>query len=124
MCSSDLNRRPARLFATLDAEFKDTVKWEAQVPFVVALACLEIADYDPLAALALSLEWGNDTDSYAQMTGALIGAMHGPDIFPTKARAAVETRLRADYEQDLSELARFMAQLAERSHKQRIIAFD
>jgi ADP-ribosylglycohydrolase len=62
--------QPARLFASLDQEFAQTTKWEAQVPFVVAFACLELAAYDPLAALQLSMEWGHDTDSLCSAGGS------------------------------------------------------
>ncbi len=93
--------RPALLFEALEAEFRETVKWEAQVPFVVSFAVLEIAGWNPLAALQLSIEWGHDTDSYAQMVGAMIGARHGASIFPTSLREPVVARLRADYGEDL-----------------------
>jgi ADP-ribosylglycohydrolase len=88
---------PARLFAGLDREFRDTVKWEAQVPLTVMAACWELAGGDALTALTLTLEWGHDTDSYAQIAGALAGALHGPEIFPVSWRSAVEQRLLADY---------------------------
>lgn len=88
---------PARLFAGLDREFRDTVKWEAQVPVTVVAACWELAGGDPLAALALTLEWGHDTDSYAQIAGALAGALRGPGIFPEPWQRAVEARLLTDY---------------------------
>ena len=93
--------RPARLFARLEREFAQTIKWEAQVPYVVAWACLELADYEPLAALQLSLEWGHDTDSYASVVGAMIGALHGASIFPEALGAPVVERLKADYSEDL-----------------------
>ncbi len=88
---------PARLFAGLDREFRDTVKWEAQVPLTVVAACWELAGGDPLAALVLTLEWGHDSDSYAQIAGALAGALHGPGIFPEAWQREVEERLLADY---------------------------
>lgn len=107
----DAERRPARLFAALEREFQHTTKWEAQVPFTVAFACLAIADYDPLAALQLSLEWGHDTDSYAQVVGAFIGALHGPNLFPADWTRSVTDRLRVDFGTDLAAEARFLAEL-------------
>lgn len=88
---------PALLFEGLEEEFRETVKWEAQVPFVVVLACWEIAGGDPLVALALTLEWGHDTDSYAQIAGGFAGALYGTGIFPETWRRDVAARLAADY---------------------------
>ncbi|MGE3310218.1 MAG: ADP-ribosylglycohydrolase family protein [Limisphaerales bacterium] len=116
------DRRPARLFAGLEREFKDTTKWEAQVPFTVAFACLALADYDPLAALQLSLEWGHDTDSYAQVVGAFIGALHGPGLFAPEWTRAVSERLHADFDVVLAEESRFLATLHARTRDRELIA--
>lgn len=99
---------PARLFARLDQVFAETTKWEAQVPVVVAVSCLELADYDALAALQLSLEWGHDSDSYAQLIGALAGALQGPNLFPETWRTAVGRRLQADHGLDWAEACGFL----------------
>jgi ADP-ribosylglycohydrolase len=107
--------RPARLFAALEREFRDTIKWEAQVPFVVVFACLALADYDPLAALQLSVEWGHDTDSYAQLLGALAGARHGADLFPAALRRTVAERLAADYGADIEADAALLDRLRQRT---------
>ncbi len=92
--------RPARLFRRLETEFARTTKWEAQVPLVVAFACIEMARYEPMAALQLALEWGHDSDSYAALLGAFIGALHGPGIFPSRWIAAVGARMKSDYDSD------------------------
>lgn len=89
------------MFEGLEEEFRETVKWEAQVPFVVVLSCWELAGGDPLVALALTLEWGHDTDSYAQIAGGFAGALFGPGIFPEAWRRDVSARLAADYGVDL-----------------------
>ncbi len=115
------DRRPARLFAALEREFQSTTKWEAQVPFTVAFACLAMADYDPLAALQLSLEWGHDTDSYAQVVGAFVGALHGPDLFPPEWTRAVSDRLQADFGVDLVEESRFLADLRVRAQDRELV---
>jgi ADP-ribosylglycohydrolase len=103
--------QPARLFARLEAEFRDTIKWEAQVPFVVTFAVLALSEFDPLAALQLSLEWGHDTDSYAQLVGAFIGARHGTALFPVSLSAPVLERLRADYAVELDDWVQLLAKL-------------
>lgn len=102
---------PARLFASLEAEFLRTTKWEAQVPFVVAFSCFALAEYDSLAALQLSLEWGHDTDSYAQLVGAFAGALHGVELFQADWRGAVAFRLQADHGVDLEQECRFLLEL-------------
>lgn len=115
------NRRPARLFAALEKEFEFTTKWEAQVPFVVVFASLELADYDPLAALQLSMEWGHDTDSYAQLLGAFIGALHGPDLFKASWRERVTARLKADHRVDLEDDCRLLSRLQRLSLEQQLV---
>ncbi len=102
---------PAVLFDALEKLFAETIKWEAQVPFVVAFACLALADYDPLTALQLSIEWGHDTDSYASLVGAYIGAVHGVGLFPDSLVKPVHERLLADFEVDLSKEADFLLKL-------------
>jgi ADP-ribosylglycohydrolase len=97
------NGSPAKLFSLLEKEFETTVKWEAQVPFVVIFSCIKICNYNPLAALQLSIEWGWDHDSYAQLLGAFIGAMYGPDIFKEELKATVAKRLQLDYDEDINE---------------------
>ena len=101
--------RPARVFADLDDAFRDTIKWEAQVPFVVAVAALSLCPRDPLAALQLSIEWGHDTDSYAQIVGGFVGALHGGEVFPAEMRAAVLTRVRDEYAVDVEQEADWLA---------------
>lgn len=103
--------RPAALISGLEEEFKTTTKWEAQVPFVVCFACLQMADYDPLAAIQLSFEWGHDTDSFAQLIGAFGGALHGPALFPLAWRELVLNRLKADHGVDWEDECRFLNQL-------------
>jgi hypothetical protein len=98
--------QPARLFAALTRRFAETTKWFAEVPIVVMWSCLELADYDPMAAWQLTIEWGEDTDSFSQLLGAFLGALYGTKFFPAKLRQPVEERLREDYGYDLGEMAR------------------
>ncbi len=97
------NGSPAALFELLEKEFMFTTKWEAQVPFVVIFAAVKICNYDPLAALQLSIEWGWDHDSYAQLLGAFVGAIYGPEIFKEDLRYTVSKRLVADYDENIDE---------------------
>lgn len=120
--AADARGRPARLFAALEEEFKTNSKWEAQVPFVVTFACLAIADHDPLAALALSLEWGHDSDSYAQLVGAFVGALHGVELLRPEWVATVRERLLADHGVDLDRECLFLERLAEEGRTRSLIA--
>jgi hypothetical protein len=97
------NGSPAKLFELLEKEFMYTTKWEAQVPYVVIFSAIKICNYDPLAALQLSIEWGWDHDSYAQLLGAFIGAIYGPEIFKEEMRVTVTKRLQLDYDESIDE---------------------
>ena len=90
------------MFAGFDREFGQAIKWEAQVPFVVAFSCIAMCDQDPLASMQLSIEWGHDTDSYAQLAGALVGALYGASIFPDEIGATVLDRVKTDFATDLA----------------------
>ena len=113
----EADHRPAKLFAAFDREFAETGPWEAQVPFVVMFACARLCDGDPLATLALTTEWGHDTDSYPQLAGAFIGALHGEKIFSQDARTAVEKQLLADYSEKLDEWLKVLKQSSELAHQ-------
>ena len=52
-------------------------------------AVAELADYHPMASMQLILEFGHDTDSYAQVLGAILGALHGKEVFPEEMRRTV-----------------------------------
>ena len=104
---------PAKLFELLEKEFMYTTKWEAQVPFVVIFSALKICRYDPMAALQLSIEWGWDHDSYAQLLGAFIGAIYGPDIFNEEMKNAVTKRLQLDYDERVDEWVETLARIRE-----------
>lgn len=106
---------PARVFAQFDRDFDRSIKWEAQVCFCVAMAALLLAETDPLAALQLSLEWGHDTDSYAQIVGACIGARYGEQVFPAEMRATLTNRVRQEYGFELEREADWLADLGMQS---------
>lgn len=99
----DANGSPAKLFERLEKELMYDIKWEAHVPFVVIFSCLKICNYDPLAALQLSMEWGWDSDSYPQLLGAFVGAIYGPEIFKQEMKDVVSKRLQLDYDESVSE---------------------
>jgi ADP-ribosylglycohydrolase len=108
---------PYTLFQLLEKEFEYTVKWEAQVPFVVIFCCVKICNYNPLAALQLSIEWGWDHDSYAQLLGAFVGAIYGPDIFKDELKNTVAKRLYLDYDENIDEWVTTLVKLQQQQKK-------
>lgn len=93
----------AKLFALLEENLKTVYWWEAWVPIVVVMACAEIVDYDPLASMQLMIEFGHDTDSYAQVMGAIMGAIHGKDIWPADIRETVNNRMKEQFNQNIGD---------------------
>jgi len=101
--AQEADRRPARLFRLLEEGLGATTYWEAHVPFACMFAVLEFCDYRLLAAMQLLLAFGHDTDSNAQLLGAFVGAIHGPEAFPEESRKQVAERLESDYGEDVGE---------------------
>jgi ADP-ribosylglycohydrolase len=93
----------AKLFLLLEEHLETTYWWEAWVPIVVVMACAEIVDYDPLASMQLMMEFGHDTDSYAQLMGAVMGAIHGKDIWPEEIRTTVNDRMKEQFNQNVDD---------------------
>ena len=63
--------------------------------------------------MPLSIEWGWDHDSYAQLLGAFIGAIYGPDIFNEEMKNAVTKRLQLDYDEGVDEWVETLARIRE-----------
>ncbi|GGL71080.1 ADP-ribosylglycohydrolase [Curtobacterium citreum] len=65
---------------------------------VVAALALVSLDEDPWETLCTAASIGGDTDTIAAMAGAVLGAVHGPDAWPSDAVDAVTTvnHLRLD----------------------------
>lgn len=105
--------QPAVVFERFDDEFSEAIKWEAQVCYSLAISALLMGKGDPLVALQLSLEWGHDTDSYAQIVGAFAGARFGDEIFPSEMREVVVARAREEYDFDLEEAADWLVGIAQ-----------
>ena len=72
---------------------------------------MALAEEDPLTALQLTVEWGHDTDSYASLLGAFVGAMNGKAVFPDALLTPVHARLLADFSVDLGAEAAFLQSL-------------
>ncbi len=95
------NGNIASLFTILENELQTTYWWEAWVPIVVVFAVAEIADYHALASMQIIMEFGHDTDSYAQVLGAILGAIHGKEVFPNEMRSTVNKQMKKQFGQDI-----------------------
>jgi ADP-ribosylglycohydrolase len=93
----------AKLFNLLEENLATTYWWETWVPVVVVMACAEIVDYDPLASMQLMIEFGHDTDSYAQVMGAVMGAIHGKDVWPEQMSETVNLRMKEQFNQNVDD---------------------
>ncbi len=93
----------ASLFLIMEKELQTNYWWESWVPIVVVLAVAEIAAYHPLASMQIIMEFGHDTDSYAQVLGAILGAIHGPEVFPAEIRNAVNLQMKKQFNQDVND---------------------
>ncbi len=93
----------AALFELLETESDAYYWWEAWVPLVVVFSCAEIVEYDPMASMQLMMEFGHDTDSYAQVMGALLGAIHGKEVFPHEMRETVNLRMKEQFGENVDD---------------------
>ncbi len=93
--------KPKQLYRLLETEGEPVFWWDAHFTMLVPLSMLHLCDFDPLAALHLTLDFGHDTDSYAQVLGCMIGAVHGASVFPERMVEAVESRLQSDFDENV-----------------------
>lgn len=93
----------ASLFSLLEENLNTVYWWEAWVPLVVVMSCAEIVEYHPLASMQIILEFGHDTDSYAQVMGAVMGAIHGKEMWPKKIRDTVDQRMKEQFGQNTTD---------------------
>ncbi len=99
--ASEANGSPAALYQLLETKGKPAYWWDAHFTLLVPVAMLHLCEFNALAAMHLCLDFGHDTDSYAQLLGAMSGAVHGNKLFPTAHLDAVATRLKADFGEDV-----------------------
>ena len=53
--------------------------------------------------MQLMIEFGHDTDSYAQVMGAIVGAIHGKHIWSTDMCNMVNERMKEQYNQNIDD---------------------
>jgi ADP-ribosylglycohydrolase len=89
LAADDAVPRPmplAAVFALAGNLIGTSVQTAESVP---AAFVFTLAIRDPWVAVRAAASCGGDTDTVAAMAGAIIGAVHGPDVFPAEARAAI-----------------------------------
>jgi len=91
------NNNPKKLFSMLEENLDAKTWWEADVAFTVSYAFLQMTKDEPLAALALAREFGHDVDSYAQLIGAYLGAIHTQRIFNSKEISIIKDNIQKNY---------------------------
>lgn len=94
---------PKKLYRLLESEGKPVYWWDAHFTLLVPICMLKFCAFNPMAAMHLALDFGHDTDSYAQVLGCMAGAVHGPKIFPPAMVDAVKRTLRLDYDEDVDQ---------------------
>ncbi|MEO2099058.1 MAG: ADP-ribosylglycohydrolase family protein [Brachybacterium sp.] len=86
-------RAPLRALepAARDEFLRDVVGTSAQSQesVVAALLLVDLGREDPFGALCTAASLGGDTDTVAAMAGAVLGALHGTDVFPPAMTAQV-----------------------------------
>jgi len=99
--AADAKGSPAALYHLLETKGSPVYWWDAHFTLLVPLAMLYLCNFNALAAMHLCLDFGHDTDSYAQVLGAMAGAVHGSTLFAAAHQEAVAVRLKADFGEDL-----------------------
>ncbi len=49
------------------------------------------------------MEFGHDTDSYAQVMGAVLGAIHGKEVWDKEMRQTVNNRMKEQFGQNIND---------------------
>lgn len=65
---------------------------------------------NPMEAIVAAVNIGSDTDTIAAMTGAIMGALHGPDVFPDEYLTLIENVNGYDF--------RYMAEAVDKAIQQ------
>ena len=109
--------RPRVLFESLEQDGRPVYWWDAHFTLLVPLTILKFCQFNGLAALHLTLDFGHDTDSYAQVLGCLIGAVEGTQAFPAPIRKQVAARLRADFNESIPQWKNLLVKLNQRQRQ-------
>ncbi|WP_218931905.1 ADP-ribosylglycohydrolase family protein [Adhaeretor mobilis] len=116
--------KPNSLFEILENEGQAKYYWEAHFVLALVFSAIEFCDYDPLAAMALVLDFGHDTDSAAQLLGAFVGALHGVQLFPNHLQQPVSKQLAEDYDVSLDDWVELLLLLSDREKYPQVVSFE
>ena len=105
------NGIPRRLFELLETEGKPVYWWDAHFTLLVPITILKFCNYNSLAALHIILDFRHDTDSYAQVLGAMAGAVCGDSLFSVSMMQTIKNRLSVDHGEDLEDWCHTVQQL-------------
>lgn len=103
--AAEANGSPKTLYRLLETKGQPVYWWDAHFTLLVPFAMLHFCQFDALAALHLCLDFRHDTDSYAQLLGAMAGAVHGTELFPAALRRQVSQQLQIDYGETIHDWA-------------------
>lgn len=104
---------PTTLYTLLEAELDTRYWWEAWVPLVVLFSIIDFSESLELepsseSLMQLVLEFGHDSDSYAQVMGAYLGAMHGKNIFPENMINTVNEQMESQFGENIDDWMRIL----------------
>ena len=108
------NGRPSVAYKLLETDGKPVYYWDAHFTLLVAVTLLKLSRYNGLCALHLAIDFGHDTDSYAQLIGAMAGAVEGANVFPNEMRETVAVRLQADYGEEVADWVNLLSPRVDR----------
>jgi ADP-ribosylglycohydrolase len=117
-------RKPKLLYEILEKEGQVKYFWEAHFVLALVFSVIEFCAYDPLAAMLLTLDFGHDTDSAAQLLGAFIGALYGPGLFPEHLQHPVVKRLAEDYDESVAEWTDLLYSLSDQEKYPEVVALE
>ncbi len=115
---------PRKLFKKLEQQGEVRYYWESHFILALVFASIEFCDYDPLAAMYLILNFGHDTDSGAQLLGAFVGALYGPEIFPEHLQQPVVKLLAEDYDESIDQWTDLLVSLSNQVKYPIVVAID
>jgi ADP-ribosylglycohydrolase len=102
------NGKPVVAYRLLETEAKPVYFWDAHFTMIVALTMLKLCKFNPMCSLSMAIDFGHDTDSYAQLIGAFAGAVGGVDAFPEEMRTTVSNRLKDDFGEDVRQWVKLL----------------
>jgi len=98
------------LYSLLESRTQAKQWWDAWLPLVIVFSIAEITEYHPRAMMQAVVDFGHDTDSYLQVMGAILGALHGKTVFPEHWRRQLDEQLQDQYGVTIPEMASLLVE--------------